>query len=386
MTPIEGAIQDRIRRDGPITVGEYMAMALTYPEHGYYRRAERPGGSPGADLLGADPLGAEGDFITAPEICQVFGELVGIWSVVTWLQTGALKPPRLVELGPGRGTLMADALRAARTAPGFLDSVEIHLVETSPALREAQRGTLETFAPQWHETLETVPEGPAIFIANEFFDALPVEQFVRADGTWRRRLVGLESNIDTDGERLCFLVDEDYGDLPPAIASRLGDAPEGAVTEINPAARDAAASIGDRLARHGGAALIIDYGHVESAVGDTLQAVSKHRYHDPLDTPGEADLTAHVDFEALADAARAMGAVAHGPVTQREFLSRLGIETRVERLGAKARPDQLVALKLAAHRLIAPAEMGTLFKVLALGAPGATVPAGFEEEREAVSC
>lgn len=370
MTPIEGALRDRIHRDGPLTVGEYMALALGDPEHGYYRRADTFG----------DPLGAGGDFVTAPEICQVFGELVGIWSVVTWLQAGGPKPPRLVELGPGRGTLMADALRAARTAPDFLDGVEIHLVETSPALREAQRNTLEAFAPRWHDSLDTVPEGPAIFIANEFFDALPVEQFVRADGAWRRRLVGLE------GERLCFLVDEDYGDFPPVTANRLGDAPDGAIAEINPAARDAAAWIGGRLARHGGAALIVDYGHAESAVGDTLQAVSKHRYHDPLETPGEADLTAHVDFEALADAATAAGAVAHGPVTQGDFLSRLGIEARVQRLGAKARPDQLVELKLAAHRLIAPAEMGTLFKVLALGAPGATAPAGFEDEREAVSC
>lgn len=368
MTKVEDAIRDRIRRDGPITVGEYMAMALGDPEDGYYRRA--------------DPLGAAGDFITAPEISQVFGELVGAWSVVTWLQMGAPSPFRLVELGPGRGTLMADALRAARTAPNFLAAADLHLVETSPALRAAQRDALAARSPSWHDSVDAVPDGPAIFIANEFFDALPVEQFVRAADGWRRRRIGL---ADDDNGALCFVVGEAADGMIP-FKYRLAGAPTGSVFEMNPAARGCAAHLGERIAMQGGAALIVDYGHVKTAAGDTMQAVFRHRYHDPLASPGQADLTAHVDFEALADAAQGAGVAVHGPVSQADFLRRLGIETRADRLVASARPDQAPALRWGVRRLVAPDQMGELFKVLCLAAPGLPVPAGFEHLLETAPC
>jgi NADH dehydrogenase [ubiquinone] 1 alpha subcomplex assembly factor 7 len=334
-----------------------MAIALGDPEHGYYRNR--------------DPLGSAGDFITAPEISQVFGELIGLWCAATWQAIGGHDPVRLVEPGPGRGTLMADAMRAARQVPAFAAAAEIHLVETSPTLRQRQREALTEFAPTWHESFEAVPDGPCFVIANEFFDALPVEQFVRTEAGWRRRGVG----IDATSDDLCFVLTDD-GPSPP---TSFQNAPLGVPCEVRPTAEALAGEIAGRIARHGGAALIVDYGHVARAPGDTLQAVRKHRFDDILAQPGLADLTAHVDFAALADSIRAAGACPHGPVSQSEFLNRLGIGARMRAL-ADAAPAQADTIRAGCHRLTDPNQMGQLFKVLAITPPEYAPPAGFETE------
>ena len=336
-----------------------MAEALGHPEHGYYMRG--------------DPLGASGDFITAPEISQMFGELIGLWCAVVWRTMDRPTPVRLVELGPGRGTLMADALRAvARTAPEFGAAIDPHLVETSPPLRAAQREALGDTPAAWHDDIARVPAGPALVIANEFFDALPVHQFVRAGGGWRERLVA----FDPAKGVFCF---QPAAAETPALAMippALRGGGEGDIVEIRPAAREIAAAIARRIGAHGGAALVVDYGHARSAAGDTLQAVRGHRHADPLTAPGQADLTAHVDFQALAEAASEAGAALHGPVTQGAFLTALGIEARRDRL-ASATPDMAEGIRRDCRRLIDASEMGSLFKVLALAHPDQPEPPGF---------
>jgi len=317
-----------IRHEGPIPVARFMAEANAH----YY--ATR------------DPFGAAGDFTTAPEISQMFGELIGLWLVEVWRGMGRPAPVRLVELGPGRGTLMADALRAARLDPAFLAATELHFVETSPALIGAQRARL----PQARHAgdFAEVPDGPLLLVANEFFDALPIRQFVRVGTAWRERRVGL------DGERFVFTE-------------------SGELSETAPAREAAMAEVARRVAAFGGAALVVDYGHARSAPGDTLQAVRGHRFHDPLVAPGEADLTAHVDFEALAAAARAEGAAVHGPVGQGAFLHALGIEARA----AALRPKGGAAVDAALTRLTGDDAMGSLFKVLSLTSPDLLPPPGF---------
>ena len=364
MTPLEQRLRARIRRDGPMSVADYMGAALGDPEHGYYRRR--------------DPLGAAGDFVTAPEISQVFGELIGLWCIVTWRQMGAPARFHLIELGPGRGTLMADALRAARADAGFGAAADLRLVEINPALRAKQREALSGRDVAWHDSLTDVPRGPCLVIANEFFDALPVEQYVRADAGWRTRCVGL----DDESGALRFVEGDTVGDESGFPAS----AAAGTIYERSPASHTLARDIGARLKEAGGAALIIDYGHARSAAGETLQSVARHRYRDTLAAPGEADLTAHVDFEAVADAARAGGAEAYGPVTQGAFLARLGIETRTRALAETAAPDQAAALWSGHRRLVDADQMGTLFKVLALTQPTMPPPAGFEDDAEGAAC
>jgi NADH dehydrogenase [ubiquinone] 1 alpha subcomplex assembly factor 7 len=354
-----------IRTEGPITVARYMAEALGHPRYGYY--ATR------------DPFGAAGDFITAPEISQMFGELLGLWCAAMWRLMGEPRPVRLVELGPGRGTLMADALRAiGQAAPQFRAALDVHLVETSPALRALQAERLGTDGVAWHDAWDGVPPGPALVLANEFLDALPVHQFVRQDGGWRERLVGR----DPAGGGLRFELSAEAPDaaaaLPRALAQQADTLPDGSIVEIRPAANALGRALGARIAAEGCAALIVDYGHAASAAGDTLQAVRDHRYADVLAAPGEADLTAHVDFAAFAEAARAVGAAVHGPLTQSRFLRALGIEARAEALREKASPDQAAAIDSATRRLIHPAEMGTLFKVLALSRAAPAPPPGFE--------
>ncbi|MFG1480071.1 SAM-dependent methyltransferase [Xanthobacter sp. V4C-4] len=343
-------------------VSRYMALCLGHPRHGYY--------------ITRDPLGAGGDFTTAPEISQMFGELLGLWAVATWQQMGA--PPRFVlaELGPGRGTLMADALRAARVAPAFGAAAQVHLVETSPVLRTAQRRALADRAVQWHDRVEDLPPGPAIVLANEFFDALPVDQYVRAADGWHERRVGL----DADG-RLVFGLDPRPSPLAAAFAPR-GPAPEGAVLERMESGP--ALALARHLAAGGGAALVVDYGHA-GGFGDTLQALSGHAFADPLAAPGAADLTAHVDFAALARMAAGQGAAAFGPVPQGEFLLRLGLGARAERLMADAGPDGEDAIAGAALRLAGTGDgqMGALFKVLALAAPAVGTPPAFAPEEAA---
>ncbi|HZL58840.1 MAG TPA: SAM-dependent methyltransferase [Stellaceae bacterium] len=350
------ALRARIRSDGPLTLAQYMAAALWDPRHGYY--AIR------------DPLGASGDFITAPEISQVFGELIGLWFADTWRNIGAPDPVILCELGPGRGTLMADLLRAARGVPEFRRALRVHLVEASAPLRAAQAKALADFDPTWHANVAELPPGPLLLVANEFLDALPIRQFERSADGWHERRIGLDAE-----DALAFAVD----DAPARDA--LPDWPVGSIAEDCPAARELAQAIGARLARDGGAALFVDYGYFPRAPGDSFQAVAAHRRHDPLRDPGNADLTAHVDFQSFAAAATAAGARAWGPAAQGAWLQSLGVAARLATLGAGKDAATVESLAAGVRRLIEPAQMGTLFKALALTSPAAPPPAGFARER-----
>jgi len=358
VTPLARIIAQRISLQGPITVAEFMTLALGHPEHGYYRRA--------------DPLGHAGDFITAPEISQMFGELIGLWCAEVWRLMGSPDRFNLVELGPGRGTLMADALRATKVLPGFEDAAAIHLVETSPVLRTRQEASLPERAIVWHENFGAVPPGPMILIANEFFDALPIHQFVQTSDGWRERL------ITRDGDRFVFTLSRNRSPaevLIPDILRMTTD--DGAVVEVSPASVSTMTAIAERLEQQGGAALIVDYGHTGHGAGETLQAVRGHRFHDILADPGAADLTAHVDFAALAAAAHPHAAL-HGPMAQGAFLKSLGIELRARQLRQRATEGQRTDIDSALHRLIDPAEMGTLFKVLAACDRDLAPPPGLE--------
>jgi SAM-dependent MidA family methyltransferase len=357
VTPLHREIAELIAQEGPISVERYMELALTHPRYGYYRTH--------------DPFGVEGDFVTAPEISQMFGELIGLWAADCRSRMGRPHRLRLVELGPGRGTLMADALRAARIVPEFLAAISLHLVETSEALRQRQEQALRDYeiASSWHQRFEDVPPGPMILIANEFFDALPIRQFVRAGTGWHEHLIGLG-----EGGALAFGLSKE-----PERSLDLA-APEGAILEIAPSSLMLARSIAERLTADGGAALIIDYGHMRRGFGDTFQALRRHGFADPLASPGESDLTAHVDFAALGEAARKAGAVVHGPVTQGAFLRALGIEARADRLKARATPAQGAAIDAALTRLTGTAEgqMGALFKAMAITERRLGSIAGFE--------
>ncbi|SLN48546.1 hypothetical protein PSA7680_02501 [Pseudoruegeria aquimaris] len=356
MNALARLLAERIRAGGPIPLADFMGECLMHPEHGYYSTR--------------DPFGAAGDFTTAPEISQMFGELCGLSLAQAWLDQGAPSPFRLVELGPGRGTLMADLLRATKGVPGFHAAMRLHLVEASPTLREAQRKALRGHDATWHASLSEVPEGPLFLIANEFFDALPIRQFQRAvEGGWCERLVGL-----SDGGALAF------GLARPApvaaLAHREADTRPGDIVELCPAAAAIAGEIAARLRADGGAALIIDYGDWRS-LGDTLQALRGHAPADPLAAPGTADLTAHVDFEALAQTARAHADISR-LTPQGVFLERLGLTARAQAL-AKGLAGEALTAHVAAHRRLAhPEEMGRLFKVLAVVPKGAPLPPGVE--------
>ena len=335
------ALRERIAAEGPISVADYMEAANT----AYY--------------AGRDPLGAAGDFITAPEISQMFGELIGLWLADLWLRAGKPGGVHYAELGPGRGTLAADALRAMR---GIGLQPPVELVETSPALKDEQRQRIA--AARWHDYVDGLPtQGPLLIVANEFFDALPVHQFVRDGDGWRELVVATED----EGFRR---------EAGPAATESLPSAVDGAIVERSPASLAVAATLARRLAAQGGAALFIDYGHERHGLGDTLQAVSDHAYADPWDAPGTRDLTAHVDFETLAEAARADGVRVHGPIGQGAFLRAMGIDLRSAQL-AKAAPERTEEIVAARERLTAPGQMGRLFKVLALVAPRWPDPEGF---------
>ncbi len=361
---LAGALRRRIEETGPIALVDYMEACLHDPGHGYYRVAE--------------PLGSEGDFVTAPEVSQIFGELIGLWAAETWRAMGAPETFRLVELGPGRGTLMADALRASRLVPEFAAALTLHLVETSVPLRKAQEERLEGpgVRPCWHERLEDVPEGPAIVIANEFFDALAVRQFERRGTGWRERCVG----IGEDGAFSFCLAPRPVRDKEILSALPRGGVRDGDIFETRPACRPLAGELARRAARFPLACLVIDYGHLESACGDTLQAVRAHSNADPLEAPGAADLTAHVDFEALARGAAAAGLRVWGPLRQAAFLLSLGLAERCEALVKAASPDQARLVESGARRLVDPAQMGALFKVIALTSQQSPAPPAFEAE------
>jgi len=342
-------LRAEIAQTGPLTVAEYMHRCLHDPQDGYY--ATRPA------------LGEGGDFITAPLVSQMFGELIGLWAVEVWARMGSPERVRLVEVGPGDGALMSDMLRAAKVAPEFVAAVDVWLVETSEPLRAKQRERLGEV--KWTNDLLEVPSGaPVILVANELLDCLPANQFVSTDKGWAERLVGLSDDGLTFGLRPVT--------LPAPPASTL----EGAVVETSPAQRAFGQTVGDLIAREGGAALLIDYGRAEPGFGDTLQALKAHQKVDPLACPGEADLTVHADFPAVLAAARKAG-VQTTILTQGEFLRRLGIEHRAAALAA-AHPDRAETLARQLDRLTAPDQMGELFKAACIHSPG-LVPPGFEE-------
>ncbi|MGZ6253709.1 MAG: class I SAM-dependent methyltransferase [Candidatus Binataceae bacterium] len=336
----------RIAADGPIPLDQVMAEANAV----YYGQG--------------DVFGAKGDFITAPEISQTFGEMIGLWAAVTWQSMGSPSQVRLIECGPGRGTLMADLLRAARADPSFAAAIDLHLIEQSERLRALQRESLRGAHAVWHETIATVPAGPTLVVANEFLDALPIRQFERTANGWSERCVTHDASSG-----FAFTT-------RPCDAAFALDAPSGAIQEQSPAIAAFIGALAARLAREGGAALLIDYGYAQSAVGDTLQAVHAHRYHPVLENLGGADLTAHVDFSAVAAAATAGGARVHGPVDQGTWLERLGIGARLAKLSAGKTTEVQRSLESGVQRLTDPRGMGSLFKAMALTHSSLT-PEGF---------
>ena len=361
MSPLAIGLERRIAAEGPITIAAFMAEALMHPIHGYYVKS--------------DPFGVNGDFTTAPEICQIFGELIGLWCADIWRQMGEPEEIAIVEFGPGRGTLMTDALRAAAVLPAFKKAVSVHLVEASPFLRSRQKQALAAFSPTWHETVASLPDVPMLLIANEFFDALPIHQFVLTPDGWRERMV-----TSVDGMFALVLSPQ------PTPRSRLIDsgvkahAKVGDVAEVCPVGISIMEAISSKIADHGGAALVVDYGYSEPQARVTLQSVCSHKAHNFLEAPGTADITAHVDFATLGRAAvRAVGTGVKcwGPISQADFLMRLGLAERAARLMANATKRQVKDIEAACHRLIEAEEMGTLFKAFAISAGSTIVPPAF---------
>jgi NADH dehydrogenase [ubiquinone] 1 alpha subcomplex assembly factor 7 len=345
-----------ISQEGPISVERYMSLCLSHPTLGYY--------------MTRDPFGAAGDFITSPEISQMFGELLGLWSAEAWALCGSPQPARLVEIGPGRGALMADALRAVRVAKAFNETLEVTMVETSKKLVAAQREKLANVERpvSWVESIDRLPAGPAVILANEFFDALPVRHYVKAESGWHERQVGLS------GEKFVF------GAAPVPEPYLQIEAPSGAVLEVAASAQRIMTQLAVRIVKYGGALLVVDYGHTQTQFGETLQAMRDHKFVDPLDAPGEADLTTHVDFASLARAAKSAGAHVHGPVTQGAFLKQIGIERRAESLMRNATLPQQHEISSSLARLTSeqkPTDMGALFKAIAVTRPSVAGLPGF---------
>ncbi len=359
-------IAQKIKQHGPMNVAEYMSLALSDPHLGYYMRK--------------DPLGAEGDFTTAPEISQIFGELLGAWIAQQWMH---LKMPEaaLIEFGPGRGTLMNDALRATKHIAGFHSSVTLHLVETSPVLKHKQWNTLAKAHPhiEWHETIDALPDDkPWLVIANEFFDALPIRQFIYRDKAWHERAIKM-----TDGEFSFTDADawnwKDDPEYKTWLDSLFPVAPaKDSIIEYCKPALDIMHRIAAHIAKKGGAMIIADYGYAGGTNGDTLQAVKNHKYHPPLKDAGEADLTAHVDFSALANAATNAGAVVYGPFQQGRVLGRLGAIPRATRLCEGLTQEGQASIMSGLKRLLTPDEMGELFKMMCVVPSDHPLPEGFE--------
>jgi NADH dehydrogenase [ubiquinone] 1 alpha subcomplex assembly factor 7 len=362
-SPLQSEIRKLIKSSGPMPVWRYMELCLTHPVHGYY--------------VSRDPLGREGDFTTAPEVSQMFGELLGLWAASVWRAIGSPPMLRLIELGPGRGTMMADALRALRVLPPLYQSLGIHLVEINPVLREKQQATLSGVRNvSWHESIDDVPDGPCVIFANEYFDVLPIHQVVKRETGWHERVI----KIDDGGKLFFAAADEPMPRFEVLLPPLVRAAPIGAVFEWRPDAE--IMKIARRVRDQDGAALIIDYGHLRSDAGDTFQAIARHSFADPLKNAGQTDVTAHVDFQALVRAAEDLGARAHGPVTQGDFLKRLGIETRAITLMGKASPEVSADVSDALKRLTDSGRggMGSMFKVLAITEPHLTSVAGLSDE------
>ena len=365
LTPLEDRLIELIRDHGPIQVGEFMTDALIHPQHGYYSTQTA--------------LGSGGDFTTSPEISQIFGELVGSWLVHAWEESGAPSSFNLVELGPGRGTLMSDILRVAKVRPNFLSGVHVYMIEASGRMRYAQKRLLADRGVRitWADRLEDVPPGPMLLIANEYFDCLPIRQFVRSSEDsqrpWRERLVGVTDEAEP---RLQFVLSEQaYADMPGVPSG----AQTNSIFETCAPAGETIAEISRRYQEHKGRALIIDYGHGRAGFGDTLQAMKAHQYVPVLEQPGLADVTAHVDFAALARRARMTDVRADGPIRQADFLKRLGLNVRLDAIEKSISDEgKKEAIRSGARRLVDPKGMGDLFKVLALSPQGSRVPPGFE--------
>ena len=348
VTPLERLIREIAASDGPLPLDRYMGLCLGHPQHGYY--------------MSRDPFGETGDFVTAPEVSQIFGELIGVWCIAAWAHMGQPPAFNLVELGPGRGTLMSDMLRIAKNAaPEFARAASVRLVETSPVLRAIQRQMLGENVT-WHDRIEAVPDGPMLLVANEFFDAIPIRQFEKRAARWHERVVGLEN------DRLVLgLADADLG--------RQGR--DGDIIEFSAARSAIARVLGERLAHSSGAALLFDYGHLATAPGDTLQAMKNHSFVSVLEQPGKCDLTSHVDFDALGKALASGGAAVMPPLTQRAFLLAMGLEQRHAMLSATADLPARAVLERQMTRLAGEAQMGNLFKVLAATSPGLATPYPF---------
>ena len=350
------ALEKEIRRliavSGPMPIARYMSLCLVHPQHGYY--------------VTRDPFGAGGDFTTAPEVSQIFGELLGLWALSVWRMMDEPEAINLIELGPGRGTMMRDALRAAKVLPKFRQALSVHMVEISPTLEQLQRNSLsDSDLPLfWHRNLLDVPEGPSIILANEYLDALPVHQVVKQSDGWHERVIGLNAN----GNFALGLAPDALPQFDRFLPKKIKDAPIGAIFEWR---NDIHAFDIARRVRENGAALFIDYGHIESDVGETLQSVNEHAFADPLSAPGAADITAHVDFFIFGQAAESMGTVVQGPVTQAQFLRELGIDARADALRRGASTEQAANITAAVARLTEAGRtgMGELFKVMALRDP-----------------
>ena len=371
-SPLAREIAAMIATDGPISLAGYMKIALSHPRHGYY--------------MTRDPFGRHGDFTTAPEISQIFGELIGVWCIQAWRAMGAPDRLAIIEIGPGRATLMADLLRTLSALKAAPRAIEGHLVETSPALRRIQKATLAAAEPPlfWHEDLHEVANRPAIIIANEVFDVLPIHQLVFHNAVWHERVVGLDRNGRLTPGLAAGLT---AGMAPRKITEALKDRglspKEGAVLEISPARRRLARQMAQLLTRSGGFALIIDYGHDATGFGDTLQAVRAHRFAEILEHPGEVDLSAHVDFADLAATFTGCGCVCHGPMAQGCFLDSLGLDLRARTLRKQCRPEERADFDAAVKRLAGrgKSDMGELFKVLLAADPRHRAPYPFNAQR-----
>ncbi len=362
-TPLEERLIALIRARGPITVADYMADALMHPHDGYYTTQAA--------------IGAGGDFTTAPEISQIFGELIGVWLVQAWTEMGEPDDFNLVEFGPGRGALMADILRAARVRPRFLAAAHVWLIEASGRMRHQQKRRLNAARPSietpidWADNLAAVPDGPTLVVANEFFDCLPIRQFVRVETGWRERLVALNETDD----RLAFTLSPTPPTPETPIPPRTEGIP-GDIVEICEPAVDIMEDISRELVRRTGRSLIFDYGHGATGFGETLQAVRRHGYWPVLEAPGLADITAHVNFEPLIETAFDVGAVAYGPIAQGTLLDRLGLSLRVRQL-CEAAPDRAAEIAAGADRIASPRQMGEIFKAICVSSPNLPMPAGF---------
>ena len=351
-SPLEKEIRRLIAVGGPMPIARYMSLCLTHPQYGYY--------------VTRDPFGVSGDFTTAPEVSQIFGELLGLWALSVWRMLDEPEMINLIELGPGRGTMMRDALRASKVLPRYRAALSVHLVEISPTLEQLQRNNLaDVDLPlSWHRSLMDVPQGPAIILANEYIDALPVHQVVKQHDGWHERVIGLNAN----GDFALGLAPDPLPQFDRFMPQKIKDAQVGAIFEWR---EDLHALDIARHVRSDGAALIIDYGHVECDVGETLQSVNEHAFADPLSAPGLADITAHVDFFILGQAAESIGAAVQGPVTQGRFLRELGIDARAEALRGGANAEQAANITAAVARLTESGRtgMGDLFKVMAICDP-----------------